>query len=224
MTVTKNLVFYFDYISPYAYLAFHQIYPVAARTGRDVELTPMLFAAALSHWGHKGPAEIPPKRVYTFKDTYRRAANLSIPFSSPPTHPFNPLWALRVTQCLAPHERKPLVEALFASTWGKAERRGIDTREAVEAIAHDIGLDGQALCDQASQPASKARLRESTDAAVDAGVFGVPTIIADGELFWGVDSLPHLEAYLEGRDPLPPRLLAKLASLPASASRKRGGD
>src|SRR5262245_64367925 len=89
--------FLFDYLSPYAYIAWTQVHGLAERHGRQVEPVPILFAALLGTYGHKGPAEIPPKRVYTFKHVVRLAHRVSVPLKPPPAHPFNPLLALRVT-------------------------------------------------------------------------------------------------------------------------------
>ena len=88
--------FHFDFISPYAYLAWTQIHALAARHGRSVEPVPVLFAALLDHHGTKGPAEIPAKRRYLMFDVVRKARALGVPIGPPPAHPFDPLLALRV--------------------------------------------------------------------------------------------------------------------------------
>ena len=116
------LTFYFDLGSPYAYLAWTQIHAIAARRHATVEPTPVLFAGLLNAHGQKGPAEIPPKRIYVFKDTLRRARRLGIPLSPPPSHPFNPLLALRASSLELPEDRRrALVDALFRATWGGGE-------------------------------------------------------------------------------------------------------
>src|SRR6201999_1743728 len=117
---------------------------------------------------------------------------LGVPFAPPPTHPFNPLLALRVAGIDASK-----IDALYSAAW--AGGGGIDSPERVAAIV------GDARVARANEPAAKSRLRETTDAASAAGVFGVPSMIADGELFWGCDSLPHLERFLDGNDPITPR-------------------
>jgi 2-hydroxychromene-2-carboxylate isomerase len=96
----------------------------------------------------------------------------------------------------------------------------VEAPEEVARAARDAGLDGEALVRAASEPEAKARLRAQTDEAVAAGVFGVPTLVVDGELFWGVDALEALDAFLDGRDPVPPELVAAWASLPSSATRR----
>lgn len=198
----KTIEFWFDYVSPYAYLAWMRIHALAARHDRQVEPIPILFAALLNHNDTRGPAEIPAKRAWVFKDTVRTARRHGIPFAPPPTHPFNPLVALRVTTAVPLAERKPLVDALFAATWGGGT--GVEDPAAVAEIAKGVGLDGEALVRRIADPEVKDTLRRATDDALARGVFGVPTMGANGELFWGLDSFDHLEDSLAGRDTLRP--------------------
>src|SRR5688572_3672728 len=110
--------FLFDVISPYAYLGWHRIHEVAARHGRTVAPQPVLFAAMLDAWGQRGPAEIVPKRVYTFKHVVRLAHDQGMPIAPPPSHPFNPLLALRVaTAALDGPDVRAVIDALFAAVW-----------------------------------------------------------------------------------------------------------
>lgn len=212
------LLFYFDFISPYAYLAWTQIRGIAARSGRAVEPVPVLFAALLDAHGQKGPAEIPAKRRYLFKDVARKAHRLGAPsLAPPPAHPFNPLLALRVASLpLAPDVREAVVDALYAAVW--TERRAIDAPDAVAAVLTGAGLDGPGLVAAAGAPEAKGALRAATDAAIARGVFGVPSIVDGDELFWGTDSLADLEAHLRGE--LPPFPDAAWSELPAAAIRK----
>lgn len=210
--------FLFDYLSPYAYVAWHRIGPIAARHGREVEPVPVLLAALLGAAGTRGPAEVPAKRAYLAKDTIRAAAAAGVRFAPPPAHPFNPLLALRVTGAVAElAARRRLVDALFAAVWGGGP--GVEDRATVVAIADRVGLDGAALVAAATGEPAKTRLRADTDAAIAAGAFGVPTILVDGELFWGNDSLEHVERFLGGADPVTPARLAPWQDLRASATR-----
>src|SRR5947207_2147613 len=110
---SSTLQFYFDFISPYAYLGWTQIHLLAGRHGSTVEPVPILFAALLNTYGHKGPAEIPPKRAYIFKNVLRLAHRLGVPLQPPPAHPFNPLLALRVASLpMEAGERRRLIDAL----------------------------------------------------------------------------------------------------------------
>jgi 2-hydroxychromene-2-carboxylate isomerase len=211
--------FHFDFISPYAYLAWTQISALAERCGASVEPTPVLFAALLNHHGQKGPAEIPAKRRYVFKDVLRRGALLGVPIAPPPTHPFNPLLALR-TVLVAPAERqRALIDALFAATWGRARVKGLERPETVAAAAEEAGVAAPPLLERAGSQEAKDALRRVTDHAIAVGVFGVPTMVVDGELFWGLDSLDLLERHLGGEDSITPEVLAGLLDVSASAQR-----
>jgi 2-hydroxychromene-2-carboxylate isomerase len=214
-----TLRFYFDYVSPYAYLAWTQIHALADRHGMEVAPVPVVFGALLDANGQKGPAEIPAKRAYLFKDCVRLAHALGVPFAPPPSHPFNPLLALRASSLaqVAP-VRRALVDRLFAAAWGGGS--GITEAADVAAAATAVGLDGAEIVREAGSPAVKDLVRSHTSEAIAAGAFGVPTVIAGGELFWGVDALPHLDLFLGGRDPVTPELVARWADLPASATRR----
>ncbi|TMQ18683.1 MAG: 2-hydroxychromene-2-carboxylate isomerase [Deltaproteobacteria bacterium] len=211
--------FYFDYISPYAYLAWRRLPAIAARHGEAIVPVPVVFGALLSAHGTKGPAEVPAKRRYVLKDVYRKARLAGVPFMLPPAHPFNPLLALRASSlALADDAQHRLIDAVFAAIWQVGE--GIETPGAVSRLAAAVGLDGDAIERAAAEPDAKARLRAQTDEAIAAGVFGVPTIAVDGELFWGVDALDLLDAYLEHREPVPAELVARWEALPASIQRR----
>jgi 2-hydroxychromene-2-carboxylate isomerase len=215
--------FYFDYISPYAYLAWTQIGALAARCGRVVEPVPVLFAALLNASGGVGPAEVPAKRRYVFLDTLRSAHVLKVPLQPPPTHPFNPLLALRVSSLpMANDERVRVVNALYAATW--AGGGGVSEPERVVAALSSSGLDGAALVAGAAGEDAKARLRRQTDEAIARGTFGVPTLFVGDEMFWGYDSLPHLERFLRGELPGLSAHLQSWRDLPASAVRRRPGN
>ncbi len=189
------MIFYFDFASPYAYLAGTQVHALAERVGREVELAPILFAGLLKAHETKGPAEVPAKRAYLAKDLQRKARALGVPeLVWPPAHPFNPLVALRVASLPMDAEaRRRLVDALFAATW--KDGTGVDAPEKVAAIASGVGLDGPALVRAADEPDAKARLRARTEEAIARGVFGVPTLLVDGEIFWGTEALDFAEEH-----------------------------
>jgi 2-hydroxychromene-2-carboxylate isomerase len=212
----RRLLFHFDFISPFGYLAWTQLPGLAARHELEVIPIPTLFAALLAEGKTKGPAEIPAKRVYFFKDAFRTAHVLGVPFALPPSHPFNPLLGLRVASLpMAPAQRDAVITALYDATW--AQGRGIETPERVVAALTAAGLPGEELVARA--PEAKETLRLATDDAIAHQVFGVPTMRVGEELFWGVDSFGHLERYLEGKDPLR-GLDLNVIELPASASRR----
>jgi 2-hydroxychromene-2-carboxylate isomerase len=214
----RHLQFHFDYISPYSYLAWHRLHDVAGRHGLRVDLKPTLLAALLNHWGHKGPGEIPSKRLYMFKDCLRTAATAGIPFAPPFSHPFNPLASLRATLLgMDDDTRQELVTRLFAATW--AESLDVGSPEVVARICADTGVPD--ALERIQDPAVKQRLHDASREAIELGVFGVPTMIVGDELFWGTDSLMHLERYLRGEDPVRPDDMAKWRAVPITAHRLR---
>lgn len=199
--MTRQVIrFYFDYISPNAYLAWTQLPALVERNGCVVEPVPVLFAGLLEAHRQLGPAEVPPKMRWMWKNIVRKAAVIGVPLNAPAFHPFNPLLALRVSSLpLQPDEKLKLIDALLGAVWV----RGMHVAEpaVVEQVANEAGLDGAALIAQASQPDCKAQLRKQTDQAIADGVFGVPTIAVGNELFWGYDDLPFLQRFLDGADP-----------------------
>jgi len=220
MANDRAIRFCFDYVSPYSYLTWTQIHALAAHHGREVTPVPVLFAALLDSAGTKGPAEVPPKRLYTFKDCMRAAHRLRVPFAPPPSHPFNPLLALRVSSLdLAPLRKRALIDALFAAAWGGGT--GIEGPEHVTSVATSAGLDGPELVAQASAADVKNRVRAQTDEAIAKGAFGLPSIfVGEGELFWGLDSFANLEQYLRGDEPDMREALESWRTLEASATRR----
>ena len=131
--MADSLVFYFDFISPYSYLAWTQIHDLAARHQRVVDPVPVLFAALLDHHGQKGPAEIPPKRLYMFKHVLRLASELGVELSVPAAHPFNPLLSLRVASLEMPaDDRRRVIDALYRAVWCRGH--GVTDRHAVAEL------------------------------------------------------------------------------------------
>ena len=190
----KTLSFWFDPISPYAYLAFEQMPQALEGCSYLVEYRPVLFAGLLGHWGQKGPAEIEPKRAWTFRQVAWTAHRLGIPMATPAQHPFNPLALLRLALASAPAGGLPnrrVVELLMHHVW----RGGADANEPLRlqtltgAVAPTRDPAGEQV---------KAELRAITDAAIGRGVFGVPTIELDDRLYWGLDALPMVRAALLG--------------------------
>ena len=149
----------------------------------------------------------------------RIARVFSVPLEPPATHPFNPLVALRMTASVEDGAtRWALVEAIYRAVWAHSER--IDAPDVVARLASEVGLDGEGLVAQASSPEAKARVRANTDGALAAGVFGVPTMLVDGEVFWGTDSLPHVERFLRGEDPVDAETARRWSSVTPSAQRR----
>lgn len=209
-----RLTWYFDYVSPYSYLQL-AAYPQLFRR-EDVVLRPVLFAGLLRHWGTKGPAEVPAKRVFTARHVLFRARELVVPLRHPTPFPFNPLAALRLTVALgAPVD---VVQAIFDFAW----KEGRSPSDEWPALVAALGIaDPDALV--AERDAKRALLANG-EAALAAGVFGVPTFVAEraGEapaLFWGLDATPMLLAYLADPALFEDAEMRRIAALPAGAQR-----
>ena len=212
----RVLRFHFDYISPYSYLAWHRLGDFARQYDLRVEPKPTLLAALLNHLGHKGPGEIAPKRIYMFKDCLRAAAQLNVPFVPVFSHPFNPLASLRATLLeMDDDTRHQIVTKLFNATW--AESRDVGSPEVVAEICADAGVPD--AFERIKEPAIKQRLLDENHEAIERGVFGVPTMAVDDELFWGTDSFPHLARYLAGDDPVRPEDVEAWLAVRATAKR-----
>jgi 2-hydroxychromene-2-carboxylate isomerase len=197
----RTIRFYFDYVSPNAYLAWTQLPHLGARHGVAVEAVPVLFAGLLDAHGQLGPAEVRPKLRWMSRNNLRKAALLRVPLNPPAFHPFNPLLALRVTSLPTADARKDaLIGALFDAVW--VDGLHVSDAAVVAAVADRVGLDGADLVERAGQPDAKARVKTQTDDAIARGVFGVPTMEIGSELFWGYDDFAHLELHLAGNDPL----------------------
>jgi 2-hydroxychromene-2-carboxylate isomerase len=182
---------YFDFISPFAYLQ----WPKIASLSREIDFAckPILFAGLLERFGHKGPAEIPGKREFTYRHVQWRAQRQGVPLRFPPAHPFNPIAALRL--CLAAGSTPHAIDAIFAHLW--REGRAGDDAAALRDVGAALGIDDVAAA--IARAEVKQALRDNFDAALADGVFGVPSIVADGEVFWGDDATPMFEDWR--RDP-----------------------
>ena len=172
-----------------------------------------MFAGLLEHWKHKGPAEIPSKRVHTYRWCYWYAERHGIPFRMPPAHPFNPLRPIRLA--IARGADAALVRAVFDAVY--AEGRDLSTDREWRALTARIAIpDADALV---AAPAVKAALRRNTEEAVARGVFGVPTFAIHGELFWGVDSTGLMLDFLADPARFRSGEFARIAALPIAQSR-----
>ena len=205
-----HVAWYFDPISPFAWLQWPAIRALAAE--RQLQLRPILFAGLLQRHGHKGPAEIPAKRRFTYRYVLWRARQAGIPLRFPPAHPFNPLHALRL--CVA-GSTPQAVDAVLGWIW--AEGRAADSIEALAPLAARLGIEAPESA--LSAPAVKAGLQQNFDAAVSVGVFGVPTLAIDGELFWGEDATAFALAVLDRPSLLQDAEMSRLDALPVGVRR-----
>lgn len=201
------ITLYFDLVSPYAWLALHAVDAIAQTTGRAVIVTPVAFGAILKRHGQPAPVDIPGKRAQIFDDIRWRAAERGLPFTGPPTHPFNPLHGLRLCLAVAdPVPRAVLARQLADAAWSQG--RDLQQPQVVLDVASRCGLPQAWAEAQLTEPGIKQALIDSTGQASDRGVFGVPTFALDGHLFWGNDRIPHLLAAARGeaKTPVPRQL------------------
>jgi 2-hydroxychromene-2-carboxylate isomerase len=206
----RSVIWYFDFISPFAFICLRRLRELPADVA--VEYRPVLFAGLLAHHGQKGPAEIPAKRQYTYRWSHWYAHSLGIPLKYPAGHPFNPLHHLRLA--IAAGCTPEAVRRIFDAIW----TTGADAADpaAFAALLNSLGVDKSQL----AAPEAKNRLRRNTDEAAASGVFGVPTFEADGERFWGADSVGFLKAYLADRSVIDNEEMRRLDGLPVAAARR----
>ena len=210
----KHITFHFDFISPYAYLAFERLPEALKGLSYEVEYRPVLFAAFLKHHGQLGPAEIPPKRDWTYRQVLWLAHAHGIPMQMPAAHPFNPLGALRLAVACGQGGRvnRYVAETVFRHVW----RGGADAADAARLEELRAVLQPERDPNGAEV---KAELKANTDAAIARGLFGVPTYEVDGRLFWGFDGLPILREYLEGNAWFDSGAWEQAAAVPAGVTR-----
>jgi 2-hydroxychromene-2-carboxylate isomerase len=205
---------YFDFISPFAYLQSEQLGLLGAKT--RIRYRPVLFAGLLAANGQKGPAEIPRKRAFTYRFAVWQAKRLGIPLKMPHEHPFNPLPLLRLA--IACDCAPDAVHRIFRFVWRDGRLPDLPI-EWAELVA-DLRLpDAQRRIEE---PEVKAALRRNTEEAIERGVFGVPTIAVGDELFWGADATPMAADYLAAGGRWTDPEYERVASLPVGASRAEG--
>ena len=172
----------------------------------------MLFAGLLNHWGQRGPAEIPVKRQWTYRWCTWWAGELGLPFRFPAAHPFNPLQHLRLA--IACGATPDAVKRIFASIWTS----GADALDAqrFSRLCAELGVSAEGLSAQNVKDA----LRTNTEEAAARGVFGVPTFVIDGEVFWGADSLEFAKAFIADPSIVRNDEMRRLDGLPVAAARK----
>lgn len=189
----KHITFYFDPISPYAYLAFEQLPQALQGHSYRVSYKPVLFGALLKHFGQLGPAEMPGKRDWTYRQVLWLAQRHGLELALPAAHPFNSLALLRLAVACDPQglPNRYACETLLRHVWRGGADAGDPQRLAAltEALAPTRDVTSADV---------KAHLKAHTDEAIGRGVFGVPTLMVDDRLFWGFDALPMLADYLAG--------------------------
>ncbi len=214
MTSPTNLTWYFDFISPYAYLQSEQL----DLFGPEVKLKPILFAGLLKHWGQLGPAEIEPKRQWTFEHVVWQASQHAIRIKMPPAHPFNPLPFLRLA--IACNCSRDAVKSIFRFIWSKG--LSFEHHDAFDALLSVLNKTRADL----ELASVKDQLRLNTEEAIVQSIFGVPTLLVesngrDAQRFWGFDSSAMAASFIRNDPFWSDPVLASAQTLPSGVQRKR---
>jgi 2-hydroxychromene-2-carboxylate isomerase len=212
---------YFDLISPFAYLQWQRLRSQTLQGSCKLELSlkPVLLGVLLNHHGQLGPAEIPSKRAFTYHFVRWQAARMGVDLRFPPAHPFNPLLALRLV--LAMGCEAEVVDRVFAHIW--RDGRAADSVEAL--LTGELGAwlstRTQAMHELLSNASVKVALKSNTDEAIARGVFGVPTLAIGKELFFGADATDFALAYARDPSILADVESVRLNTLPVAIERRR---
>ena len=192
----QRVIFDFDVISPYAYLAFERLPSALEGVSHHVEYRPLLFAGLLKHWGNTAPVDVAPKKAWLFRQCAWIAARDGVPFQPPVPHPFNPLGLLRLLVASAPAHVPPnrrAVELVFLHVWSR------DGGDPNDAAALKALADAIAPVRDPAGAEVKAELQARTARAAEAGVWGVPSFrLDDGQIFWGTDAMEMLVDAMRG--------------------------
>jgi len=189
----KQITFYLDFISPFAYLAFLELPQALEGLSYSVTYKPVFLGALLRNHGLLGPAEVPAKRDWTYRHVLWLAHSKGLPLQMPAEHPFNPLGLLRLavaTDALGCPNRY-VCETLFNHVWTNGLDAGSKPR--LQEITDTLDPDRAG-----SDESVKQQLHAHTEEASTRGAFGVPAYWVDDKMFWGLDALPMLRAYVEG--------------------------
>ena len=195
--MTKTVEFFFDFGSPYTYLAYHQLPKIAARHGTTIIWRPMLLGGVFQATGNKSPIEIPAKGRYSLIDLQRWAQHFGVPLQMNPHFPINTLPLMRgavAMQLRSEVEFQRYVAVIFRAMF--EHPRNLNQPEEVAAVLAENGMDPTAFVDLINAPAAKEKLKENTAQAVARGVFGAPTFFVGEQMFWGQDRLDFVEQAL----------------------------
>ena len=204
-----SVLWYFDFLSPYAYLGLQSLHRLPE--GTDLHYRPVLFAGLLKHWGQKGPAEIAPKRVWTYRSCIWLARQNQVPFRMPAAHPFNSLPFLRLA--VAAGCTPEAIQTIFRTLWTTGANPA--DPPMIAGLADVLGIP----LDRLGEARVKDELRHNTDRAAQNGVFGVPSFGIGEQVFWGSDALEFAAAYLANPGILDNEEMQRAGSLPIGASR-----
>lgn len=189
--MTKRLEFFYDYVSPYTYLANSQL----SKLDAEIEFRPILLGGLMHTIGNKPPALLKSRGAYLFKDVQRWADYYEIPFEMNPAFPVNTVKALRTALvALEDGVLDKIHQPLFDAVW--VHQLDVSDDNVLSAILADAGLAADEVMQRIATAEIKTQLRINTDEAIERGAFGAPTFFIDGEMFFGNDRLPFVEAAL----------------------------
>jgi len=196
--MSGTIDFYFEFSSPYGYIASEKIEALAERHGRTVNWKPFLLGAVFKQEGTQSLVSYPMKGPYSKHDIERSARFLDIPYVWPPTFPIFTVNAARATiwaQAQSPDHAVPLIHALYRACF--ADGKDIGDMDHVMEAAVSVGLDPDQVTEAVKSQDMRQALKDETQAAIDRGVFGSPFLFVDDEPFWGADRLEMADAWLE---------------------------
>ena len=192
----EPIEFYFDFSSPYGFLAAREIEALGEAVGRSIAWKPYLMGVAMKQTQVAPLLTIPLKGDYARRDVSRHCRKLGLEGRIPEQFPFISVSAARAfyaTQEEAPGQAKELALALYNQAF--LEGQSITKPEEVGSVAESLGMDRNALLERMSSPEIKDRLRKEVEESLEKGVFGSPFFIIDGEPFWGYDRMADLKAW-----------------------------
>ncbi len=196
--MSEPVKFYFEFASPYSYFATFKIEETCEALGRDVEWKPFLLGALFSVTGAQPLSTIPMKGEYCEKDWQRLSRYMNVPWTMPEGFPISTVAAARAYYWI--HDRDPALAKQFAKEvfmtyFGRGQ--DIGSPDAVAEVAAPLGIDHAELAAALADDKVKQRLKDETQSAIDAGVFGAPYFIVDGEGFWGSDRMWMIRRWIE---------------------------
>ena len=200
----RQVEFYYDLVSPYSYLAYTQLDRVCGEYEAELILRPMLLGAVHKMSGNRAPIEVEAKSRYQWRDIHRWAEHYGVPLQFPEPFPFRTLKTLRAAMyCSGRGELEAFTREAFALYWQEGGApKGLDEVDEdgpLAEVARRIGADPEEVLEGAAAPENKQALKDTTEEAVEKGVFGAPAFFVDGEMFWGNDRLHFVEAALQKR-------------------------
>jgi 2-hydroxychromene-2-carboxylate isomerase len=214
----KELNFYFDYLSPFSYFAWLKLGDLSQELNIKVIYRPLALGPLLNHWQIKGPGEVAPKREFLLKQMLRYSALHNIPFTTPKTHPFNSLYALRLSlKGVAENHQEKVMACLWKAGW--QQRIDMGEPEELLKVLRENDLPAEELYEKSFSREAKLELKNNIAQAIAFGAFGVPSFVVDNELFWGNDSMTDLKNFITGHDQLDrEKLQMLLNSTPRAAA------